>query len=302
MIVNRRNLDLAFVNLRTIFNNAFSTAETQWQNVAMLVPSTTGTEDYAWLSDFPRMREWIGEKTLRSLAAFNYSLKNRDFEATVEVDRNDIKDDRLGIYGIKAQSAGQSAALWPDELVFELVNKAFETRCFDGQYFFDADHLVAGKSVSNMFTKPLSIASQAEARASFGAARTAMRKFKNDEGQPLKVNPNVLLVPPALEDIANTLMTTDRLEDGKPNLYKNAAKVVVSDELLSDTAWYLLDTTKPVKPFIFQEREKPEFVQQTSMDSDAVFLTKKFRFGCEARGESGFGFWQLAFGSTGDNS
>ncbi|WP_337050247.1 Mu-like prophage major head subunit gpT family protein, partial [Serratia fonticola] len=74
---------------------------------------TTGTEDYAWLSDFPRMREWIGEKTLRSLAAFNYTLKNRDFDATVEVDRNDIKDDRLGIYGIKAQSAGQSAALWP---------------------------------------------------------------------------------------------------------------------------------------------------------------------------------------------
>ncbi|WP_337050192.1 Mu-like prophage major head subunit gpT family protein, partial [Serratia fonticola] len=75
MIVNRRNLDLAFVNLRTIFNNAFSSTETQWQNVAMLVPSTTGTEDYAWLSDFPRMREWIGEKTLRSLAAFNYTLK-----------------------------------------------------------------------------------------------------------------------------------------------------------------------------------------------------------------------------------
>ncbi|WP_337050265.1 Mu-like prophage major head subunit gpT family protein, partial [Serratia fonticola] len=74
--------------------------------------------------------------------------------------------------------------------------------------------------------------------------------------------------------------------------------VVVSDELVSDTAWYLLDTTKPVKPFIFQEREQPTFVQQTSMDSDAVFMTRKFRFGCEARGESGFGFWQLAFGST----
>ncbi|STV26304.1 Mu-like prophage major head subunit gpT [Klebsiella pneumoniae subsp. ozaenae] len=35
------------------------------------------------------------------------------------------------------------------------------------------------------------------------------------------------------------------------------------------------------------------------MDSDDVFLMKKYKFGAEARSNGGYGFWQMAFGSTG---
>jgi len=126
-----------------------------------------------------------------------------------------------------------------------------------------------------------------------------MKKFKDDEGRPLNVTPNVLLVGPALEDTANALMTNDKLEDGKPNPYKNTATVVVDARISSDTAWFLLDTTKPVKPFVFQDRKSPVFVEQTDAQSDDVFNRKKFKFGAEARAAFGFGFWQLAFGSDG---
>lgn len=67
----------------------------------------------------------------------------------------------------------------------------------------------------------------------------------------------------------------------------------------SDTAWFLLDTSKPVKPFIYQPRKKPEFVQQISLDAPDVFNLKKYKFGAEARAAAGYGFWQLSFGSTG---
>ncbi|NRB43051.1 MAG: Mu-like prophage major head subunit gpT family protein, partial [Pseudomonadales bacterium] len=80
-----------------------------------------------------------------------------------------------------------------------------------------------------------------------------------------------MLVPPALEDTARTLMTTDRLEDGKPNLYKGACEVVVWDGWDSDTAWALLDTRKITKPFIYQERKAPKLVSQTDMNADNVF-------------------------------
>ncbi|MCG9060298.1 Mu-like prophage major head subunit gpT family protein, partial [Laribacter hongkongensis] len=112
----------------------------------------------------------------------------------------------------------------------------------------------------------------------------------------------VLLVPSALEDDANLLMTVERLEDGKPNPYRNTATVVVAPWLTSDTAWFLLDTSKPVKPFIYQEREKPVFVQQTDPQADDVFNRKKFKFGAEARAAGGYGFWQLAYGSTGEEA
>ncbi len=304
MLVNKTTVAAIFVGLRTAFNQAFSEAPSTWQKIAMKVPSTTGQEDYAWLSNFPRMRRWIGDKAVKALSAFKYTLVNHDFEATVEVDRNHIEDDQLGIYKPMAQGAGFSAKQWPDELVSAVVNGAFTNQCYDGQYFCDTDHPVGDGdggtvTVSNKGSAPLSIATLAEAQASYGAARTAMMKFKDDEGRPLNITPNVLLVPPALQDTANALVTVDRLEDGKPNPYKGTAEVVVDTRLTSDTAWFLLDTTKPVKPFLFQERKAPVFVQQTDPNADDVFMRKKFKFGAEARGNAGYGFWQLCYGSTG---
>lgn len=298
-LVNKDTISNVFISLKTSFNNAFNAAPTVWQKIAMLVTSTTKQNDYAWLSKFPKMRKWIGDKHVKALEAFKYTIVNDDWETTVEVDRNDIEDDQLGIYGPQAQMAGESAAQLPDEIVMDLVNGGFANLCYDGQFFFDTDHPVAGASVSNKLTVALSVATQAAAIASYGEARKMMRKFKDDEGRPLNVTPNVLLVPPALEHIALAIVNNDRLDDGKANLYKGTAEVVVDARLTSDTAWFLLDTTKPVKPFIYQQRKAPEFVEQTSSENDDVFNRKKFKFGAEARAAGGYGFWQTAVGSDG---
>lgn len=299
MLVNASNLKAIFVNLKTTFNNAMVAAPSTWQQIAMEVPSTGKSNDYAWLSNFPRMKQWIGEKDVKALEASKYTIVNDDWEATVEVDRNDIDDDNLGIYKPQAEMAGHSAKQLPDEIVYGVVNGGFTTLCHDGQYFFDTDHPGKEGSVSNKGTKVLSCATLAAAQASYGAARTAMRKFKDSEGRPLGIRPTVLLVPPALEDTANLLMTASELETGKPNPYKGTATVVVGDWLTSDTAWFLLDTSKPVKPFIYQNRKAPVFVEQTDPQADNVFKRKKFLFGAEARAAGGYGFWQLAYGSTG---
>lgn len=299
MLVNKSSIQAAFVALKTLFNNAFAAAPSTWDKIAMKVPSSTGSNLYAWLSAFPKMRRWVGEKHVKNLQAYSYSVVNEDWEATVAVNRNHIEDDQLGIYQPQAQMAGFSAKQLPDEIVYELVNNGFTALCYDGQYFFDVDHPVAGGSVSNLGTKALSAATLAAAQASYGAARTAMRRFKDEDGRPINISPTVLLVPPALEDTARALLTVDRLEDGKPNPYKGTAELVVESRLTSDTAWFLLDTSKPVRPFIYQERKAPVFVQQTDPEADDVFSRKEYKFGAEARAAGGYGFWQMAYGSTG---
>lgn len=304
MIVNKSALDGVFFNLKTMYNRALQAAEPEWDKIAMKVTSGSSENRYKWMERFPAMRKWVGEKVVKQLKGQGYTIINDDFEATIEVDRNDIEDDTLGIYGPEAEMAGYSAAHLPDELVFDLVNAGFVELGYDGQPFFDTDHPVRKKdgsvvSVSNKGTAKLSFATLAAAQASFGAGRTALRKMKDDEERPLNIKPNILLVGAALEDTAKALMSVDRLEDGKPNPYKNAAEVVVSSRITSDTAWFLLDTTKPVKPFIYQERKAPVFVSQTNMDSDSVFLQKKYRYGAEARGAAGYSFWQMAYGSDG---
>lgn len=304
MLVNKQTIQNVFISLKTTFENAFDAAPSNWDKIAMKVPSGAGQNDYAWLSRFPRMRKWVGDKVVKALAAFKYSVVNDDFEATVEVNRNDIEDDQLGIYAPQAQMAGYSAKQLPDELIFALVNNGFTSPCYDGQYFFDIDHPVGDGngnviSVSNKGTAKLSNASLAAAKGSYGAARTALMSMKDDEGRPLGVMPDTLLVPPALEADALLLTNADKLNDNSPNPYKGSAKVVVDARLTSPTAWFLLDTSKPVRPFIYQERKAPIFVQQTDMNADDVFMRKMFKFGAEARAAAGYGFWQTAYGSDG---
>lgn len=299
MLLNKTTLEAIFINLQTTFHNAFDATPSMWERIAMRVPSTGKQNDYAWLSTFPKMRKWIGDKEIKALAASKYTIVNDDWEGTIEVDRNDIEDDNLGIYAPQAQMAGYSAKQLPDEIVFDLVNNGFTNTCYDDLAFFATNHKVAGQTVSNKGTAVLSVSTLATAQSSYGAARTALKKMKDDEKRPINVTPTVLLVPPALEDTGRALITNDRLEDGKPNPYKNTAELVVSAHLTSDTAWFVLDTSKPIRPFLYQERKAPTFVQQTDPQSEGVFMRKKFKFGAEARGAGGYGFWQLAYGSTG---
>lgn len=305
MLVNKESLDAVFKGFKLIFNNKLKAMPGNWQATAMEVPSTTAGEDYAWLSRFPKMRKWVGEKFVKVLEAGKFYKKNEDWETTISVDRNDIEDDRLGIYRTQALGAGEAAGEMRDIIVDDLKNGAFTNTGMDGQYFYDTDHPLKNSdgvtvSVSNKSTVALSAATRAAADASYGMARVAMTKFTDSEGMPLRLMPDTIEVPPALEATARMLVEKDKLGDDTPNPYQNTAKVLVNPALTSDTAWFLHVTNREsMKPFIIQMRKAPEFVSQTDMNADDVFMKREYKYGVEARATGVYGFWQLSFGSTG---
>ncbi|MBA49552.1 MAG: Mu-like prophage major head subunit gpT family protein [Paracoccus sp. (in: a-proteobacteria)] len=61
--------------------------------------------------------------------------------------------------------------------------------------------------------------------------------------------------------------------------------------------WYLLDTSRAVRPIIWQEREKYEFQNVNRLNDERVFMTDNFLYGIRARVNAGFGLWQLAHAS-----
>jgi phage major head subunit gpT-like protein len=305
MLVNKSALDSIFTGLKTIFNNTLKAEPGTWQATAMEVPSTGAGEDYAWLSRFPKMRKWVGEKFVKALEAGKYYKKNEDWETTIGVLRNDIEDDRLGIYNTQAMGAGESAGELRDIIVDDLKNTAFASECMDGQFFYDTDHPLktsdgVESSVSNKGTAALSAATLAAATASYGAARQAIMGYTDSEGMPLRLVPDTLEVPAALEAVARIICEKDKLVDNSPNPYQGTAKVIVNPALTSATGWMLHVTSKKsVKPFIIQMRKSPVFVSQTDMSADDVFNKAEFKFGAEARATGLYGFWQLSYGSTG---
>ncbi len=65
-------------------------------------------------------------------------------------------------------------------------------------------------------------------------------------------------------------------------------------------AWYLLDTSQPIKPLIFQERRKLALNTLFNPTDPAVWMKKEFQFGADCRCNAGFGFWQMAYAVKGD--
>lgn len=300
LLVNKDSLNALFTGLKTIFNNALTAATGNWAETAMEVPSSAAGEDYAWLSRFPKFRKWLGDKQVKNLEAGKYYKANEDWETTIAVKRNDIEDDRTGIYNTQSQQAGEAAGELHDIIVDDLKNNAFSEQCWDGQYFYDTDHPVGKGVVSNKGTKALSSATKAAALASYGAARAAIMSFKDTEGMSLRLVPDVLEVGPALEATARTLCEADKLDDNSPNPYRGTAKVLVNPAIVLPTQWMLHVTNKhSVKPFIVQMRKKPVFVSQVSAENDDVFMRGEFKFGAEARATGMYGFWQLSYGSDG---
>lgn len=124
------------------FKNGLAVQDDTWKKIAMRVASNGASNTYAWLSQFPAFREWIGPRTHKAAAVQGYSVANRKFESTLDIPRTDIEDDNYGMYGDLAESYGMSVSDLVNELVFTLVKNGFTGICYDGQYFFDTDHPV----------------------------------------------------------------------------------------------------------------------------------------------------------------
>ena len=66
--------------------------------------------------------------------------------------------------------------------------------------------------------------------------------------------------------------------------------------------WYLIDASRVVRPFIFQLRREYTVTRMNTLTDEGVFNRREFRFGVDARANTGVGLWQLAYASNTDLS
>ena len=76
-----------------------------------------------------------------------------------------------------------------------------------------------------------------------------------------------------------------------------AGGTVSNDGGGSGAKWFLLDTRRPLKPLVYQKRQDYNLVTPNAVIEAELFHRKKFIYGCDGRGNVGFGFWQQMWGS-----
>lgn len=299
MIVNRALLGQADIGFQTRFNLAIEAmrGKTYYELMSMVIPSTHRSEVYPWVTALPQMKEWVDDAVFANLEAYKFTIENKFWQAGLQVKREDLEDDNLGIVQPALDMLGQNAARHPDKLIFNLLMAGFAATyglAYDGQYFFDTDHKDgSGATLANKGTAAL-------ATVSFQNAIVDMASITDEFGESLEITPTHLFVAPANRAVALNIIETEQLASGASNINFKAVNVVVVPRLSAHPAyWFLMDLSKPLKPFIFQSREPLKFAQQDKDTDDNAFMRRLFRWSTWARYNAGYAMWQLAWGSDG---
>ena len=294
------NTGLLTKGLRSEFFSRFENTATYFQDLATRIASNSDSETYRWLGSVPRMREWGTGRLARGLRTESYSVENLKYEATLEVDRDEIADDKTGQIRIRVGELAARAATHKDYLVAQLlINGATAGfNSYDGVSFFNDNH--ASGDSGNQDNKLVADVDDADHptpedfKAALKQAIAALLGFKDDRGEPMALSATglVCVVPTtmyltALEAVNATILNNNS------NALQGAARIVTFPWLSTATRWYLLKTDGVVRPFIFQDREPLEFTALTE-DSDEGFRREKFLYGVRARYRLTYGYWQNA--------
>lgn len=137
------NLEAVAV-LNRVFNAAFleglGAAPVEHELFTMVSPSTAKTEDFSWLGDVPTVREWLGARVHKRLAGHNYAITNRKWELTVDVDRDDLEDERGLSHTSRLLDMGREAMDHRGRLAWETLVGGQAGLCYDGGFFFRTGH------------------------------------------------------------------------------------------------------------------------------------------------------------------
>jgi len=282
--------------LRTEFMTAFNNGENPADVMPMIMEttSTSDSEKYGWLGESPQMREWLDERKLSGLADFDYSIPNKDYEATLKVNRNVMEDDQLGAVKLRVKDLAIRAKTFPRKLLFDQIAAGVTNLGYDGVAFFSASHNESGSAQSNIVSGTLSTAyTDATFAADFISARARMRSFVDDQGEPRNEGDMdlVIVAHPGLEGVVDNIITADKINNNT-NTLKGAAKKVISSRLPADSDWYLFDVSGTLKPFVMQKRSNLTF--EALEKGERAFMRKEYLYGVDQRIGFGFGVWWKA--------
>jgi phage major head subunit gpT-like protein len=281
-------------NIQAIFNQGLGAKAAKndaWKKIATIFNSTGENEVYPWLGQVPSLKEWKDSRQLSGLKPHDYTLVNKDWESTIEVNRNALSDDKLGMIPNRVRQLVDAYYRGITREVFSRLDAGTSGLAFDALAFFlSTNTRTIGDSgyIINLMSGAYS-GSAAEVRSALSAGAQLFAAFKDENGEYLGLMPDTVACSPKMQPIIQDAIRPDYAGAQRPEA-QYVKDIVVSPWIDADSDdWYQLCTTEEVKPLIFQNRESPLITSLDKPDSHANFMSKKLYYGVEARFETGYG-------------
>jgi phage major head subunit gpT-like protein len=279
--------------------------------ISMEFQSNQEAETYRWIGSSPYMREWKGGRQAKGLWDNSISIVNKRFEATIQIPVADFRRDSTGQSLVRINElADQPNEHW-GEMLSSAISAGASTVCYDGQYFYDIDHVEGNNTTSQSNDLSIDISelpgavhgsttnpSSQEMQQVIMSCIEAIYGFKNNENKPMnrQARSFLVMVPIPLYKSAISAVYDTTFGGGETNTIKNAKfniEVVANPDLAWTEQITVFRTDGTVKPFIRQS-EKPVELKVQAEGSQIEFEEDMWRFGVDCSRNVGYGYWQHA--------
>jgi len=214
-----------------------------------------------------------GEIKAGTMAEAREAYKIETWAKKIGITRQVLVNDDLGAFSDLARRMGQGAAETEARILVTLLeaNSGNGPTLSDTKALFHVDHdnkAASGAVISD---------------ATLSAARLALRTQKGIDGRIIRVTPKNLLVPPALETVAEKwLATIAPATAADVNPFSGAMSLVVEPRLSSATRWYVTADPGEIDGLEFaylSGNEGPQVESRSGWDVDGVEIRVILDFG-----------------------
>jgi phage major head subunit gpT-like protein len=232
---------------------------------------------------------------------------HEEFAKGFSIERKLIDDEQYNQINKYAAALGRSARATIETKAADVLNGAFTTNGFDGAPLISGTHKrLDGGAMSNQLanTDGAGAANGALSDRNLKAALVQMRRQVDDRGILIQTTPKLLVVPPSLEYIAQTLVQSANISangtgsgiTNDKNVIQGRLQVIVMDYFTYTASagkypWLLIDPT--VAQLNFFWRKKLEF------SNERDFSTMQYKYQAYMRFSAGYSDYRGVFGSDG---
>lgn len=301
-LLDRAKLENAYIAYSTIFDMALANTPAIYPEITTVLSDAGPVNQFNWLGDMPVMQAWVGPRTINRLRAEKHTLTTGWFANGIELDYDDVQEDKLGLVKPRIEMLAEMGPKKIDAVSVDMYLNGFNGSLgltYDGQFLFDTDHTADGAGVgaaqSNLVTGAFS-------STTYNQALTAMMSFKGTNGEPLEIIPDTILVGPAQQLAVRQLLTAQYLANGGSNVDAGTSKYIVNARITgagNSLKWFLLALKYRIRAVLVGVEIPPMFAELIGWDQLHMFMHRTMLAGAHMKVGWAYGLWQTAIGGTG---
>lgn len=312
-ITNQAVLDQANATYRAMWEKFGEADPGVYDRFTEIIPTDSETNVFDFVTAFPQVEEWVGEKVFRAMRAYAFTITLKSYAKSLELDFKKVRYDRINFTGKAIKRFLTGTSIYDKVMTDVLLSNPVG---YDGVALFSTAHPhgPGGTNQSNL------LASTTWSRAVHRQVVVAGPALRDEEGEPLRVAYDTVMVGPSNVHLAQEITGSKQRVVGINNTGEEASTgvvaagsvdnylgnvlfrggemdVVLNPRFVGSAAGRVLyvDSSKGAMPTLLLEGRKPESHEQTQMDSEGRFLKNKLRWSVEADIAGGAGLWQTAF-------